>query len=84
MKKKIINTFIHNYGVRNPLMIDSIRAKGNDTCYKKYHTKWYQQSIGYVFGKQHKFESKKYPGIKFDSTWEVRVYDYCKDNGIEV
>lgn len=34
--------------------------------------------------KKHKFSSTKYPGVTFASTWEVKVYEFCKDNGLEV
>ena len=84
VKQRIVATFMQNYGVRNPFMVASVRKKGNDTCMKRYHTKWYQQSEAYISGKRHKFMSNKYPGIKFDSKWEVIVYEYCKDNGIDV
>lgn len=84
VKQRIVATFMQNYGVRNSLMVDSVRKKGNDTCMKRYHTKWYQQSDAYVSSKRHKFVSNKYPGIKFDSKWEVLVYEYCKDNNIEI
>ena len=84
VKQRIVDAFMQNYGVRNSLMVDSVRKKGQDTCMERYHTKWYQQSDAYVSGKRHKFVSNKYPGIKFDSKWEVIVYEYCKDNGIDV
>lgn len=33
--------------------------------------------------KRHKFTSPKYPGITFDSTWEIKVYDFLMENNIE-
>lgn len=44
----------------------------------------YTQSYEYYKNKKHKYHSEKYPGLTFDSKWEVNVYEFCKDNKIEV
>ena len=44
----------------------------------------YAQSYDYHKNKRHKYHSKKYPELAFDSTWEVKVYEFCKDNGLDV
>ena len=44
----------------------------------------YTQSIEYHKNKKRKFHSEKYPELTFDSTWEVKVYEFCKDHNIQV
>lgn len=34
--------------------------------------------------KRHKFTSPKYPGMSFASSWEMKVFDYCKETNINV
>ena len=51
---------------------------------EKYDVEYYTQSIEYHKTKKHKFISPKYPIVIFDSTWEVKVYEFCKDHNIPV
>ena len=55
-----------------------------NTCLERYGVEHYSQSYEYHKNKRHKFHSEKYPGLTFDSNWEVKVYEFCKDNHIEV
>ena len=61
-----------------------VRRKMQLTCQAKFGHPSYTQSSEYHKNKKHKFESKKYPGNKFDSTWEVKVYEFCNDNSIPI
>ena len=54
------------------------------STFDKYGVLYYSQSIEYHKNKKRKFHSKKYPGLTFDSTWEVEVYEFCRDNNIPV
>lgn len=49
-----------------------------------YNVEYYSQTYEYHKNKKHKFYSDKYPEFTFDSTWEVKVYEFCKDNNIPV
>ena len=61
-----------------------IMAKASATCEQKYGVKHFTQSYDYHKNKRHKYKSEKYPGLTFDSTWEVKVYEFCRDNNIAV
>ena len=80
---KIQDTFIEKYGC-HPMHIDSIKHKIVETNREKYGCDYYTQSIEYHKNKHHNYHSKKYPELSFDSKWEVYVYEFCKDNGIDV
>ena len=61
-----------------------IMEKACATSEERYGYEHYVQSIEYHKNKKHKFHSEKYPGLTFDSTWEVKVYEFCKDNNIPI
>lgn len=50
----------------------------------KYGYEYYTQSTEYHKNKNHKFHSEKYPELTFDSNWEVKVYEFCRDNNIPI
>ena len=54
------------------------------TCRKHWGVDNYTQSIEYHKNKKHKFHSDKYLGLTFDSNWEVKVYEFCRDNNIPI
>ena len=84
VKKKIIEYFLNTYGVVNPFQLESVKLKSKQTMMHKYGVEYYVQSNEYHKNKKHKFNSIKYPGVTFDSTWEVKVYEFCRDNNINV
>ena len=47
-----------------------------------YGVEHYAQTIEYHKRKRHKYTTPKYPGVSFDSTWEIIVYDYLSSNKI--
>lgn len=48
------------------------------TCLKLYGHEYYMQSSICYRKRRHKYSSEKYPGMTFDSTWELNVYDFCQ------
>ena len=62
---------ISHWGVEFPLQNNSLRQKTETTNISKYRVANYAQSYEYHKNKKHKFHSEKYPGLTFDSTWEV-------------
>ena len=54
------------------------------TCINRYGVEYYSQSFEYHKNKRHKYHSEKYPGLTLDSTWEVKVYEFCRDNKLDV
>ena len=54
------------------------------TNLERYGVKSYTQTYEYHKNKRHKYHLEKYPGLTFDSKWEVKVYEFCKDNNVKV
>ena len=66
------------YGDRCMFKTKHIRDKRKE----RFGCEWYTQSMEYHKTRKHKFTSAKYPGITFDSTWEMKVYDFLTENHI--
>ena len=58
---------------------EHIREKSKE----RFGCEWYTQSMEYHKTRKHKFTSPKYPGVTFDSTWEMKVYDFLMENHIQ-
>ena len=84
IKSKIRQTNKLLYNSIDPGNLPEFRDKAKRTSIEHYGVEYYSQSIEYHKKKKHKFHSEKYPELTFDSTWEVKVYDFCRDNNIEV
>ena len=84
VRQKQIQSCIRNLGVPYPGQSELVKRKAVASNRLKFNCDYYTQSAEYHKNKKHKFESKKYPGNKFDSTWEVKVYEFCKDHNILV
>lgn len=97
IQDKCKKTCIETFGVDNVMLSDEFRHNHSEImkskevqdkikwiCNIRYGCDYYQQSEEYHKNKRHKYYSEKYPGLTFDSTWEVKVYEFCKDNNIEV
>ena len=61
------------------MQLIEIKQKVEDTCLERYNVKNYAQTK--EFAKYHR-KQIKYDGLTFDSSWEVKVYQYCKENNI--
>ena len=72
------------YGVEYPLQSKELLEKSKQTKLKKYGAEHYTQTEQFHKNRRRKFQSKRYPGLLFDSTWEVKVYEFCQDNNIPV
>ena len=84
VKSKMRETNLAIRGVDNPWKDPNVIAKIGKTTFEHYGVKHYAQSFEYHKNRKHKFESKKYPGNRFDSTWEVKVYEFCRNNNIPI
>lgn len=97
INEKITSTMMEKYNVHhtfeskelmqrlaNSLRSEKCQSKMKQTFLSKYKVEYYTQSEQYHKNKIHKYHSEKYPELTFDSTWEVKVYEFCKDNNIEV
>ena len=72
IQEKIAQTNLKNLGVANPFELKSVSIKGLQGRLKKY---------GSVGGKM---KCYSYDGITFDSSWELAVWIYHKDNHIQI
>ena len=84
IQEKSRQTVRHNHNGKIGYAAPDIMDKALTTSEIKYGTKHYTQTMEYHKNKKHKFHSNKYPGLTFDSKWEVKVYDFCKDNDISI
>ena len=84
VKEKIRDTCLRKYGYECAISSPEIRRKIRETILLRYGVEHYSQSYEYHKNKKHKFNSEKYPDLTFDSTWEVKVYEFCRDRNIPV
>lgn len=76
-KEKSKQTFLNKYGVDNPMKNDSIKDKVKISLLKLYKN-------GKIDLTKIKHARKyTYKDINFDSSWELALYIYLKDNSIE-
>ena len=68
-KKNTVKSNLKNYGVENVNQVPEIRQRGVRTAMK---------NNGQVFN----YAQYKYNGIKFDSSWELKLYLYLTDKNI--
>ena len=71
VKKKIVDRWIAIYGTDHPWKNCKIQQKRQKTLIERY-------------GKLNCRAKYLYNEITFDSSWELAIWIYCKDNGIEI
>lgn len=81
---KARKSMLEHHGAEYPLQCKDIREKIRETLLKTKGVEHPSQTYEFHKNKKHKFHSDKYPGLTFDSTWEVKVYEFCRDNNIPV
>ena len=79
IQEKYKETNLKNLGVEYPSQSGEIQEKTKQTNLKKYGKEFYTQTH-----ECHKKRRKRisYDNLTFDSSWEVKVYQYCKENNI--
>lgn len=70
VKKHKKESYLKHYGVDNPNKVQEVREKIIDTCINKYGRIW----------NVYKYY---YDGLRFDSSWEVKLYIFLKDKNYE-
>ena len=78
-KEKVKQICEEKYGVYNYAQTKECREKMRQTCLEKYGVESFSQTN--EFAKYHR-KQIEYDGLTFDSSWEVTVYQYCKENNI--
>ena len=76
---KVKTTNFERYGCENVFQSDIIKKKIKQTNLEKYGVENYAQTN--EFTKYHR-KQIEYDDLTFDSSWEVIVYQYCKENNI--
>ena len=71
VQNKIIESWMKEYGVDHPWKDPEIRQKGIDKQIELYGT--LSHTVKYM-----------YDGVSFDSSWELALWIFCKDNKIKV
>ena len=76
---KTIQTCNNKYNSDFYVQCSDFKEKSIITCVEKYGYEHYVQSP--EFAKYHR-KQIEYDSLTFDSSWEVTVYQYCKENNI--
>ena len=83
-QEKARETIRRNHNGKVGYAAKDIMEKTYATSEERYGYEHYTQSPEYHQTKKHKYHSEKYPELTFDSKWEVKVYEFCKDNNIPI
>ena len=77
--EKTKETCIERYGKEHYTQTDEYKERYEKTCLERYGVPNFMQSP-----ESTKYHRKRieYDGSTFDSTWEVKIYQYCKENNI--
>ena len=79
VKRKKAETTYSHFGVEMPLQDPSIRAKASETCVERFGVDNFSKSpLFATFHRKRIFHDERW----FDSSWEILVYDFLKDNDI--
>jgi len=95
VKEKTKNTVLQIYGVESTFSLPAIREKSKKTCLKRYGVenpmqsqivkdklkKTYLERYGIAHAPSFKYF---YQNERFDSSWELAVWIWAKDNGKEI
>ena len=81
-RKKVEEICLQKFGTKSPIQSEEIKRKYRNTCMNKWGVENFAQTAEHQRTKRHKFTSPKYPGMSFASTWEMKVFDYCKENDL--
>ena len=73
---KVHKTKFEKYGNEN----FNNREQAKNTCIEKYGVENYSQTVEFSSKRRKRI---KYNNLMFDSSWEVEVYMYCKENKID-
>lgn len=78
-REKVKHTNLERYGCENVFQSEEVKDRIRKSNMERYGVENFSQSN--EFAKYHR-KPVEYDGMTFDSSWEVVVYQYCKENGI--
>lgn len=78
-KQRQKHTNLIKFGVEYATQSEVVKNKARETCNKLYGSDYYTQTNEFS---KYRRKRIKYDDILFDSSWEVEVYKYCKENNI--
>lgn len=77
------NTCEERYGYRFATQVPMFKDKIRKTMVEHHGVEHALQSPEIMKKLRRKYKSSKYPGKRFDSKWEIKVYDFLMDHQIE-
>ncbi len=80
-KNRSKESILHRYGVSNVMQSSIIREKARRTCLEKYGVPSYSQTVDFQYKRYKKYF---YDGEYFDSSWELALWIYAKDNNLDI
>ena len=79
VKAKKAATSLDHYGVEHPFQSEVVKARAASTCIDRWGVDNFSKSP--LFHLHHR-SRMFHDGLWFDSSWEVKVYEFLKGNGI--
>ena len=79
IKEKSKQTCQEKYGVDYYSQTKEHKKKSKQTCQKRYGADYYSQTHECA---QKRRKRIQYDNLTFDSSWEIEVYKFCKENNI--
>lgn len=79
--EEFTNMMLTKYGVENCASLEEVKEKKKETCMKTYGVDSFSKTPEFAKMKKSNYE---YEGLKFDSSWELYYFIFCKDNGIDI
>ena len=81
MMEKYLQTTHEKYGCDHYLQTEEKQEKSKKTCLDNYGVEFFVQSKEFAKLRPKRIE---HDGLKFDSKWEVIVYDFCKSLELDI
>jgi hypothetical protein len=83
IKKKYEDLMMKKYGVTNAYKSETVKEKIKETCLAKYGVDNVAKSFE-IRGKSWNKHCYEYDNIKFDSSWELFYWIWCKENDVSI
>lgn len=83
IQDKSKNTCKEKYGSEYVTQTDWFKEVAQESCISRYGVRNYSQTKEFHKKAHRKYTNKKYPEVKFGSSWEFKVYNYFIEHGIK-
>lgn len=79
---KVEATNMDRYGSKCVFGNDAVREKSRMSMKSHYGVENYSKTREYHLKRRHAYVSRFDPSVSLSSTWEILVYDYCRERGV--